>query len=117
MSDANMVDFYGRIARIERAHTKGFGFEAAGTLGRSHYSHKQKKRQSFVMPLLFVLVAAFGLKAVIYQSTGASTYQLRVEQLLAGEGFDRVGGWLMQADPVTIALSEKIALGLVKLKT
>lgn len=117
MSDPNLVDFYGRIARIERAHTKGLGFEATGTLGRSYYIRKPQKRRTFLMPLLFVLIAAFGLKAVIYQNTGAATYQLRVDQLLAGEGFDPVGGWLMQADPLTKFLSEKIALGMVRLKS
>ena len=117
MSDANMVDFYGRIGRIERAHTNGLGFEATGTLGRSYYVRKKQKRHSFVFPLMFVLLAVFGLKAVIYNNVGAATYQLRVDQLLEGEGFDRVGGWLMQADPVTIYLSEQIALGLVKLKS
>ncbi len=117
MSDANLVDFYGRIARIERAHTNGLGFEACGTLGRSYYVRKTQKRRSFFIPLMFVMLAAFGMKAVIYNNTGAATYELRVEQLLEGEGFDRVGGWLMQADPVTVLLSEKIALGLVKLKS
>ena len=117
MSDPNLVDFYGRIARIEKAHTQGFGFEASGTLGRSYYLRQPRKRRSFLLPLLFVTLAAFGLKAVIYQHTGASVYQLRVDRLLAGEGIDRVGGWLMQADPATVYLSGKIALGLVKLKS
>jgi hypothetical protein len=31
-----------------------------------------------------------------------------VERLQAGEGFDPVGGWLMQADPVTLWAAGKI---------
>ncbi len=117
MSDLNLVDFYGRIARIERAHTKGLGFEATGTLGRSYYMRKTQKRRFSLLPLLFIVIAAIGLKAVIYQNTGADTYQLRVAQLLAGEGFEPVGGWLMQADPLTIYLSEQIARGVVNLRS
>lgn len=117
MSDPNLADFYRRVARIERTHTQGMGFESAGTLGRSYYLRGQRRRRSFLMPLLFVALAAVALKAVIYQQTGASTYQLRVDRLLAGEGINHVGGWLMQVDPVTEFLSSKLAAVLVMVKS
>lgn len=113
MSDPNLVDFYNRVSRIERSHTQGLGFESAGTLGRSYYMRGPRRRRRVLMPLMFVVLAAVGLKAVIYQQTGASTYQLRVDRLLAGEGVDHVGGWLMQVDPVTEFLSRKLAAALV----
>lgn len=116
MSDPNLADFYQRVARIERSHTQGMGFEGAGSLGRSYYVRGQRRGRGWLMPLLFVVMAAVGLKAVVYQQTGASTYQLRVDRLLAGEGIDHFGGWLMQVDPVTEFLSKKLAAALVMLK-
>ena len=35
---------------------------------------------------------------------------------MAGQGVDRLGGWLMQADPVTLFVSDEIKIGLAKLK-
>ncbi len=32
--DPNLNDFYSRVSRIEKSHAKGYGFEAAGSLGR-----------------------------------------------------------------------------------
>lgn len=118
MSDPNIVDFYSRISRIEHGHSKGMGFEATGTLGRSHYYRPQPKRRfSMLLPALFIIAAALGLKAAIYLDAGAAAYQQRVDQLLAGEGIDRVGGWIMQVEPVTVYLSEQIAKGLLLLDT
>lgn len=108
MADPNLVDFYGRIARLEKARAKGYAFEAPGTLGRSFYHQKPRKRRSVVMPLMFVAVCIFGLKGAIYHSVGAKSYDQRVAALQAGEGFDRLGGWLMQADPVTQMVSDQI---------
>ena len=108
MSDPNLVDFYGRIARLEKARAKGFAFEAAGTLGRSYYYQKPRKRRSVIFPLIFVAISVFGLKGTIYHFVGEASYQDRVAALQAGEGFDRLGGWLMQADPVTLLVSDQI---------
>lgn len=116
MADPNLTDFYGRVARIQRARAKGYGFEAPGTLGRSYYYRPPAKRRSFLMPVLFLLVSALMLKAVIYHQVGPESYSQRVAALMAGDGIDRVGGWLMQVEPVTLYLSDKIGLGLQKLK-
>lgn len=117
MSDPNLVDFYKRIDRIERNHTQGLGFEANGTLGRSYYLRPQRKsRSSFLLPAIFIICAALGMKAAIYQHTGATGYQQRVDQLLAGDGLEYVGGWIMQVDPLTVYLSQQIAKGLLMLQ-
>ncbi|MEO6299714.1 MAG: hypothetical protein ABIV25_11760 [Paracoccaceae bacterium] len=116
MSDPNLTDFRGRVTRIQKAHAKGYGFEAPGTLGRSHYHHPQTKRRSIVGPILFLLICAFLTKGAIYHEVGAESYNSRAAALMAGQGFDRIGGWLMQADPVTLYVSGKIELALSKLK-
>jgi predicted DNA repair protein MutK len=111
MYDPNLVEFYGRVAKFEKSHAKGFGHEAPGTLSRSVTYGRVKARLRFpVMPLVVVTLAVFGLKAVILHHVGATDYQSRVEALQSGQGFDRLGGWLMQADPLTMALAAKIGV-------
>lgn len=110
MYDTNLVEFYSRVAKYEKSHAKGFGHEAPGTLGRSITQPRRRTRLRVpVMPLVFVAAAAFGLKATIYHFVGAADYQARVEALQAGEGFDRLGGWLMQVDPLTAFVAAKMA--------
>jgi len=106
MHDPNLIDFYNRVGRLQKAHAAGYGFEAVGTLGRSHYSRRtQKRRTGLILPVLFVGMAVFGLKGTIHYHVGADTYETRVSSMSAGEGFDRLGAVLMQADPVTVWLS------------
>lgn len=108
-ADPNLNEFYGRVARIEKAHAKGYGFEAQGTLGRSSTWKRDRSLWRFVKPLLLVLVVGLGLKGVIHHYIGAELYQERVAKLRAGEGFDRIGGALMQADAATVAISSALA--------
>ena len=109
MTDPNLTDFYGRVARIQKARAKGYGFEAAGTLGRSFYYRPQARRRSILGPVLFLIISAFLLKGVIYYGVGSQTYHDRVVSLMAGQGIERAGGWLMQADPVTMFVADKVA--------
>ena len=114
MADPNLIDFYGRIARIETARRNGFGFEAAGTLGRYHYHRAPKKRRSLLAPALFVALCVIGLKAMILHSVGAESYNDRIASLMSGEGFDRLGGWMMQADPVSQLAAQQIGVVVAK---
>lgn len=108
MTDPNMSDFYGRVSRIQRMRAKGYGFEAPGTLGRSYYSRPQARRRSMLGPVLFMAFCVFLLKGTMYQQVGSETYNDRVAALMAGEGIEHVGGWLMQAEPVTIFVAGQI---------
>ena len=115
MSDPNLSDFYGRVARIQKARSKGYGFEAPGTLGRSSYAPPRTRRRSILGPVVFLLVCAVLLKGAIYQSVGADSYAERVAGLMAGDGVEWVGGWLMQTEPATIFVSDKITAVLAAL--
>jgi hypothetical protein len=113
MSDPCIDDFNARITRIQKARSKGYGFEAAGTLGRSFYSRRNRKfRLGFPLlrPVVALLVAGTIVKALFLQQLGTEAYQNRVAEMQAGHGFDRLGGWLMQADPVTRSLADNIAI-------
>lgn len=109
MTDPNLRDFYGRIARVEKARAKGFGFEADGTLGRSYYTRPKPVKRSLLRPVLVLLAVGILMKATIHYHVGATTYDDRVTELQAGTGFAPLGAWLMQADPVTLYVAGKIS--------
>ena len=76
MYDTNLVDFYARVATFEKSQAKGYGHEAPGTLGRSvTYGLRKTRRRISVMPLVFVVLAAVGLKATILHSVGGAAYE------------------------------------------
>jgi hypothetical protein len=108
VGDPNLRDFYGRISRIEEARARGYGFEAPGTIGLSQYRVTARRRRSIFGPLFVAVVMALALKGTIHYKVGAATYDARVESLMAGQSFDRLGGWLMQADPATVWVSSFI---------
>ncbi|RGP38456.1 hypothetical protein [Pseudotabrizicola alkalilacus] len=115
MSDPSIAEFNTRIARIQKARAKGLGFEAEGTLGRSFYTRsdprfRRRRRVPVLRPLIFALVLGTMLKALFLHQLGAASYESRVAGLMAGQGIDRIGGWLMQADPVTSAVARQLAL-------
>jgi len=115
MSDPSIAEFNTRIARIQKARAVGKGFEAEGTLGRSFYTKgdpRYRRRLSFpvLRPLIAALVLGTALKALFLFQLGTEAYGSRVAGLMAGEGIDRIGGWLMQADPVTTMVARQIAL-------
>lgn len=102
--DPNLNDFYNRVSRIEKSHAKGYGFEAAGTVGRKG-NGRGRVWLKFVKPLAVATVLGLGLKGMIHYYVGTQTYENRVSSLAAGSGFDPVGAWLMHADPVTLWVS------------
>ncbi|MCU0828938.1 MAG: hypothetical protein MUE52_16450 [Tabrizicola sp.] len=106
--DPNLNEFYTRVSRIEKAHAKGYGFEARGTLGRKASSRMGARSLKFIKPLVLALAIGVGLKGVIHYYIGAQTYESRVSALAAGTGVDPVGAWLMHADPVTLAISSQL---------
>jgi len=106
--DPNLNDFYSRVSRIEKSHAKGYGFEAAGTVGRKASGRGARRVLKLVKPAVVVLALGFGLKGVIHYYVGAQTYESRVSALAAGDGFDPVGAWLMQADPATLWVSGQL---------
>lgn len=103
--DPNLNDFYNRVSRIEKSHAKGYGFEAAGTVGRKAPKRGYLRGLRFLKPLVMAVALGIGLKAMIHYYIGTQTYENRVSALAAGTGFDPVGAVLMHADPATLWLS------------
>lgn len=114
MSDPSIAEFNTRIARIQKVRAKGYGFEAEGTLGRSFYTMADQRTRKGGVPLLRPIVVALilgtMLKALFLHQLGIEDYNARVAGLMAGEGIDRIGGWVMQADPLTVSVAHQISL-------
>lgn len=108
MMDPNLQDFYARVARVQSARAQGFGQEAAGSLGRSYYGRRRRRSIPLVKPVLMAAVCVIGLKGTIHYYIGDGVYGDRVAALHAGDDMDRIGAWLMAADPVTLWVSERL---------
>ncbi len=100
-ADPNLNEFEGRVKRIEKMHRKGYGFEAAGTLGRSASYRRDRSWGGLLRSLAVVVVMGFVLKGAILFHVGADTYDLRVAEMATGTGFDPLAAALMSSDPVT----------------
>lgn len=110
MVDRNRMDFQGRIGRIDRVHDRGGGSEAPGTLGMTYYNAHRHRRRFPRWPLTIVVMLAilFLLKAMLHVTIGPSAYDYKVASLRNGTGLDRAGALLLQADPVTLLLADRI---------
>lgn len=110
MVDPNMKNFQGRVGRINRQHDAGAGFEAEGTLGMSYYnSHRRRRRRPRALGIVIVAaIILFALKAGMYVAIGPDAYAYKVAALKGGTDADRMGAWLLQADPVTLAIAGQI---------
>lgn len=72
-------------------------------------AHPRRRRPSFPLRGLMILLgAAFLFKAFLFSSLGASVYTERVALLSAGSIVEQGGAWVMQADPATIWVAERI---------
>ncbi len=110
MVDRNMRDFHGRLGRIEKIHNAGGGFEAEGTLGMSYYNAQKRpvRRPGILGPLVLVLLTVVAIKATVHATIGAERYGERIATLEAGDTADRVGAYILQAEPLTLAISHQI---------
>ncbi|SNX69222.1 hypothetical protein SAMN05878503_103209 [Cereibacter ovatus] len=103
--DPNLDDFRDRLSRIEAAHAKGFGSKAPRALGRPRHAPSPRRGRRVLGPVLVLLVVGVMLKGALLWRIGPDSYDARVATLMQGEVFDRMGGLLMQADPVTRAVA------------
>jgi hypothetical protein len=104
MVDRNRVNFEGRIGRIEKMHASGAGFEAEGTLGMAYYNSlrpTQRRRSTWLLPLALIALTVIVIKAGILSQIGADAYAARVAELSQGTFADRLGAYVLTADPLT----------------
>ncbi|GGE04670.1 hypothetical protein SAMN05421774_101784 [Gemmobacter megaterium] len=101
MADENLLDFNRRVRRLEKAHLDGYGFEAIGTLGRSHYRAPRRLRLPVMGPVLMLFGLVVVMKGAIQAQLGPDLYQAKVDLLWQGSLLEQLGAVLMQAEPVS----------------
>ncbi|MEK0162540.1 hypothetical protein VWZ88_15280 [Phaeobacter sp. JH20_36] len=103
-------NFYARLDRLERKH---------GAMARGYTAKVRADGLIVVAPRrvqsrisgrsLILFVAAFLLfKGFLMAALGFGSYDYRVDQLRAGTGLEKAGAFVMQRDPVSQFLAEKI---------
>lgn len=108
MTDPNLQDFYARIARVQAGHSRGMGFEAQGTLGRSAYARPRRRRLNVIKPLIVAGLCVIALKATIHYHIGDGVYRARVAIMATGDEVDRLGALAMAPDAVTLWVSGRL---------
>ena len=110
MVDRNLQSFYGRIGRIEKIHDAGGGFEADGTLGMSFYNAHRRpvRRFGLLAPLVLVLMTVVVIKSAVYAVVGEEAYGERLAVLESGNTVEKVGAYILQADPLTVAIAVRV---------
>lgn len=108
MTDPNMRDFYSRVNRIQRLHSRGYSFLAEGTLGRVPRPAPRGRMLAVVRSVLFLALGVICLKGILNYQVGPELYDQRVERLAAGDEVDRVGAALMWADPASVWVADQL---------
>lgn len=108
MADPQMKDFYGRLRRINKIHRAGGGFEASGTLGMSYYSgiNRRRNHAKWLLPVALLLFTIVGIKAAVHANIGSFAYESRIAALRDGDSADRIGAYVLQADPLTLYVAD-----------
>lgn len=96
--DLQREEFYGRIERIEG--------ERGQRPRRPRRDGRKLTGGNWIAPLAMVLAAVVGMKAVVHANVGPEVYGYRIAALAEGDAADRIGAWILAADPVTVTLSK-----------
>lgn len=110
MADANYVKFSKRMRLIEKRHRKmSRGYvqmvERDGILVPK--TRSTARRQFPFRGLAIALMLFLVFKAGLMIQLGAATYDDRVAKLAAGSSAEKVGAWVMTADPISIWISNQ----------
>lgn len=102
------LEFDRRLRRIERKHRRMSNGRVAVVDDNGLITYRARRRAPR-LPLRGLFLLAMGLlafKGLVLTHLGAETYDLRIEALKSGTVVEQAGAWLMQADPVTVWISE-----------
>ena len=113
MTDANYARFNQRLHEIESRHrNQSSGFvrlvERNGILAPAE--RVRGRRGLPVRGIVLSLLTFLAFKGFLMAHLGAVTYVNRVAQLESGTLVEQMGAWAMRADPVTLWISEQIAI-------
>ncbi len=111
MSDANQRNFEVRMNRINRRQqrlSRGYVM----SVNHDGLIIAEPKARSSVIPwrgILFVLVGTLIVKGVMLAQIGPEAYDARVATLASGNQVEKIGAYVLSADPVTQWIGAKVA--------
>ncbi|TCM84417.1 hypothetical protein [Rhodovulum steppense] len=101
MHDPQYEEFRDRLARLDRMHRQGYGFEAPGTLGRSFYRRRAHDGVPVWRVIGMIALCMLMVKALILMQIGPDAYGAHLDRA-AGDGIvQKVTVFVMQIDPIT----------------
>ncbi|GKY87263.1 hypothetical protein [Sinisalibacter aestuarii] len=113
MSEANFQDFQRRLREIDQRHKRlSVGYvrlvERDGLL--VPVDAKPMRRRFNPRGVAIILAMFLVFKGFLLFYLGPGTYASRVGALEEGTVFERMGAWIMQADPVTHWIATQITM-------
>lgn len=111
MSASQFDEFDRRMRRISRRHSKlSHGYvTTVNDDGMVVAKPKRKSRMTTVRALALLLLVMLAFKGVLHAQLGGAEYAARVDSLAAGTTVEKVGAWIMTADPVTVQISSLVS--------
>ncbi len=110
--DEQHQEFGTRVKRIDRRHRKlADGF--ATNMTHDGLIIPVPRRRRMRVPFAGIALLAVGLiviKGIAYSFLGAGVYEARIADLANGAKVERVGAWVMQADPLTLWVSQQASV-------
>lgn len=109
-----MVDaangFHKRMKRINKQHARlEHGYVSVVGKDGLIITRPKRKSSSFSLRILLTLVVCFlGFKILLLSHLGPDGYAQRVDLLQGGTAIEQVGAWVLQADPVSLAIADGI---------
>jgi hypothetical protein len=102
--------FQARLKQINRKHEAMSGGYSANLRPDGLLVVKPRRVQSRISARTAVFfVAAFLLvKGFLMAALGVGSYAERVQALAGGSGIERAGAFIMQADPLSVLVAQKI---------
>ena len=114
MADANDTAFAKRLDRIDKRHRKlAHGYVRLKNVDGLLIPVPDRRLHRRSFPLVGLLAALAGLtafKGFLLAYHGQTTYAENLDILTAGNAVERVGAWIMSADPLTRWLAGQFTL-------
>lgn len=111
MSTTANNGFDARIKRVQRNHLRmARGYEAkVGRDGLIVFRPKRRKPRLPVRGLVVLIAAFFAFKVLVLMQIGDVAYQARVDAMMSGSFDERMGGIVLQIDPLTRTIAWQLA--------
>lgn len=110
MRDPNHANFSQRLKRIDRRHEKlARGYVTV--INSDGLMVAQPRRSNLRFPwkaAALVVLLLFTFKGLVLANLGAERYAESVISLENGTPVEQVGGWVMQADPLTVWIAGRL---------